>query len=271
FPTPAIRVMEEVGNWMAVNGESIFGTNPCPSVRLPFDGRCTMKPGKLYINIFEWPVGEQIIIPGIKNKIKKIYYLNDREQHPLDYEFPDNAHLLITLDNENVSRDLINPYSTVILIEYSGDLETVPSPPVTDRAYSTVFDPKDARINGTTLNYTFNHVWGKGRGYNIYDWYKTDETVEWELSALREGEFDIELCYGAAESCSGNEFVVKLGDKILHSRVQSTGDWYDFRKHIIGSINIKANSKNVLIVKPVKTVGCSLMNLQSVRLLPVIR
>lgn len=271
FPTPAIRVLEEVGKWMATNGESIYGTTSCPSVRLPFDGRCTMKPGKLYINIFEWPVGEQIIIPGIKNKIKKIYYLNDSEQHPLDYEFPDNAHLLINLNNDNVSRDLINPYSTVILIEYSGDLETASAPVIINDTYSTILDPKYARINGTTLNYTFNPVWGKGRGYNIYDWYKTNETMEWKFTALRQGEFDIELCYGAASGCIGNEFVVMLGDQELRSIVQPTGDWYDFRNQTIGSVTLRADSDNTLIIKPVKTSGCSLMNLKSVRLLPVIK
>jgi len=271
IPLPAVRVLEEVGNWMVINGESIYGTSACPSVRLPFEGRCTMKPGKLYVNIFNWPLGEQIIIPGIKSKIKKIYFLGDREKHPLEYEFLQDAHLLIKLKNDRVPRQLINPSSTVILIEYSGDLETIPAPTVIDYAYSTILDPKDARINGTTLNYSYNPRWGKGRGYNIYDWYKTDETVEWKFSALREGEFDIELNYGAAESCSGNEFVVRLGDQELRSNVQSTGDWYDFRSHIVGSISVNANSENVIIVKPLKTTGCSLMNLQSIRLLPVVK
>ncbi len=104
--------------------------------------------------------------------------------------------MLICLYNSRMKRfpdSLINPYGTVILIEYSGDLETVSVPLIIDKAYSTVLDTKDARINGSTLNYSFNPVWGKGRGYNIYDWYKTDETVEWKLSALREGEFDVEL------------------------------------------------------------------------------
>jgi alpha-L-fucosidase len=271
IPEPDVRVLEEVGNWMKLNSESIHGTSACPTVKLPFEGRCTMKPGKLYINIFKWPVKEQIIIPGIKSKIKKVYFLCDREQHPLDCEFMNDAHLLINLQNEKVSRQFINPYSTVIVIEYSGELTTVPSPAIIDDAYSTILDPRDARINGTTLNYSYNTKWGKGRGYNLYDWYKNDESVEWKFSSIREGEFDVELRYGAAEGCSGNEFMVRVGEQELRSAVQSTGDWYDFQNHIIGSIRVNANSENVLIVQPLKTVGCSLMNLQSVRLLPVIR
>lgn len=271
IPQPAVSVLEQVGDWMSVNGESIYGTIACPSVKLPFEGRCTMKPGKLYINIFKWPVREQIIIPGIKSKIKKIYFLNDKEQHPLDYEFLKNNNLLIILQSEKFSRPTVNPYSTVVVIEYSGELVTEPAPVVIDDAYSTVLDPKDARIIGTTLNYSFNPQWGKGRGYHINKWYNPDETVEWEFSVLRDGEFDVELNYGAVDSCAGNGFIVKLGEQELKSMVRPTGDWYDFKNHIVGSIRVKANSENSLLVRPVRNTGISLMNLHSVRLLPNVR
>jgi alpha-L-fucosidase len=271
IPQPDIRVLEEVGNWMAVNGESIHGANACPSIILPFEGRCTSKPGKLFINIFNWPPREQIIIPGFKSKIKKIYYLSDTEQHPLNYGLINDSHLLVQLRNEKVSSQFISPYSTVLVIEYSGDLITIPCPAIVDDAFTTILDPKDARINGTTLNYSFNPVWEKGRGYNTYDWYKKDETVEWKFTALRDGEFDVELCYGATDGCSGNEYLVRMGEQELRSVVQPTGGWYDFRNQIAGNIRVKANVENVLVVKPVKTNGCSLMNLQSIRLLPVIR
>jgi len=201
----------------------------------------------------------------------KIYFLSDREQHPLNYEFINDVHLLVQLRNEKVSRQLISPYSTVLVIEYSGDLGTIPSPAIVDDAFPTILDPKDARINGTTLKYAYNPRWEKGRGYNIYDWYKNDETVEWRFSALRDGEFDVELRYGAPDGCSGNEYMIRMGEQELRSTVQSTGDWYEYRNQIAGSIRIKANTENVLVVQPVKTAGCSLMNLQSIRLLPIVR
>ncbi len=271
IPQPDVRVLEEVGNWLKLNGECIHGTNACPSVKLPFDGRCTMTPGKLYMNIFKWPIKEQIIIPGIKSKIKKIYFLSDPEQHPLDYEFLNDVNLLIKLQNEKVSRQLINQYSTVIVIEYIGDLAIVPAPIIVDAAYTTILNPKDALIKGTTLNYSFNSTWGRGRGYNIYDWYKTDESLEWKFYTLRDGEFDVELSYGAADGCAGNEFKIKLGDQELKSTVHPTGDWFNFQDHLVGSIHLKADTENVLIVQPVKTTGCSLMNLHSVSLLPIVR
>ena len=103
------------------------------------------------------------------------------------------------------------------------------------------------------------------------DWFKTDESVEWKFVTLREGEFDIELSYGAVDGCTGNEFIIKVGEQEIRSEVQPTGDWYDFQKHVIGSIHLEANGEHALVVRPVKTGGCSLMNLHSIRLLPIIR
>ena len=67
-----------MGKWMAVNGESIYGTHGQPvSAKLDW-GRCTQKPGKLYLHVFDWPKGN-LVVPGLKNKVEKAYLLSDQE------------------------------------------------------------------------------------------------------------------------------------------------------------------------------------------------
>ena len=45
--------------WLAVNGEAIYGSGPTPFGARGFpaygDWRCTTKPGKIFIHLFEWP------------------------------------------------------------------------------------------------------------------------------------------------------------------------------------------------------------------------
>ena len=48
--------------------------------RLPFDGRCTMKPGALYLHVFTWPTNGELTLP-ITNAVKRAYLLAD-SKHP---------------------------------------------------------------------------------------------------------------------------------------------------------------------------------------------
>ena len=67
---------------MQVNGESIYGTQASPFKKPLAWGRCTQKPGKLYLHVFNWPQKE-LVVPGLKNKIEKAYLLADPDQKPL--------------------------------------------------------------------------------------------------------------------------------------------------------------------------------------------
>ena len=60
----AIERLEQIGDWMSVNSESIYGTTASPIGSFEW-GRCTLKSGKpdaegqqnhlLYIHVFDWP------------------------------------------------------------------------------------------------------------------------------------------------------------------------------------------------------------------------
>ena len=67
FPEASVRLLGEIGNWMKVNGESIYGTQSA-NIAQPSWGRITRKKGNngseaLYLQVFEWPINRQLIIP----------------------------------------------------------------------------------------------------------------------------------------------------------------------------------------------------------------
>lgn len=90
FPKESVALLKEVGEWMEVNGESIYGT-----VRNTFEqgvpyGRVTRKitsNGRitLYLHVFDWPEDGKLAIPT-DGRIKRAYLLADTQQSDLQTE-----------------------------------------------------------------------------------------------------------------------------------------------------------------------------------------
>jgi len=72
FPEESVRRLEEIGKWMKVNGEAVYGTKASPVETIPW-GECTMKEDMnntiLYLSVFNWPKDGKLAIPGVKNKV----------------------------------------------------------------------------------------------------------------------------------------------------------------------------------------------------------
>jgi alpha-L-fucosidase len=55
--------LAEIGKWMRTNGDAIYGTSASPFRKpLPW-GRCTQKPGRLFLLVFDWPAKAELELP----------------------------------------------------------------------------------------------------------------------------------------------------------------------------------------------------------------
>lgn len=82
-PLESIERLTEIGNWMDINGEAIYGTQASPLAILPW-GECTYKKSKrksiLYLFVFDWPKDGKLSIPDLKNKIVSASLLATNEK-----------------------------------------------------------------------------------------------------------------------------------------------------------------------------------------------
>ena len=79
----ARQCLEKFGAWMSVNGEAIHGTTASPFASLPFDGRCTQKPGVLYLHVFTRPQNGKLLVPA-RNKVKRAWLLGAARHEELN-------------------------------------------------------------------------------------------------------------------------------------------------------------------------------------------
>lgn len=89
FPQPNIQALKEMGQWMKINSESIYGCGPTVFKQYAWQGVCTtrknMKGTLLYLHVFDWPK-EGLVVPGVKNKIETVYLLADPAKKALPYK-----------------------------------------------------------------------------------------------------------------------------------------------------------------------------------------
>ncbi|MBN2029643.1 alpha-L-fucosidase, partial [bacterium] len=126
IPEASIKRLKEMGAWMYINGEAIYGTSASPFKKLAW-GRCTRKAvdGKvlLYLHVFDFPDNGMLTLPGLAGKIYKAYPLANK-----------NKLLNVIPDANNPKVDLSSVFrdsnATVIVIEVEKDFKVYNAPDI---------------------------------------------------------------------------------------------------------------------------------------------
>jgi len=124
FPDEAKIRLKKIGEWMRVNGESIYGTKASPFKKLKW-GRCTQKHignnARLYLHIFLWPGNRKLVLNGIYNKPLKAYLLSDSSR-TLSVEQKGSQIIII------LPAGPVDPINTVVVLDIEG-LPDIDNPP----------------------------------------------------------------------------------------------------------------------------------------------
>ena len=127
FPDPSIKRLADIGRWMKVNGESIYGTTASLFENLDW-GRSTTKSQPestiLYFHVFDWPENGKLQIPGLLSRAEKAVLLPQPENElPLEYE---QGSVIIQLPSQAP-----DPAVSVVAVHFSSPPEVVRSPVIT--------------------------------------------------------------------------------------------------------------------------------------------
>jgi alpha-L-fucosidase len=272
IPKPSVDRLTEVGKWIKVNSQAVYGTGPSP---FPYDlpwGIITTKPGKIYLHVFEWPQKE-LVLYGLKSKVKNAYLLSGKTKLKFTQkDDPAKDHYSISVPVPAAAPD---KNDSVIVLESGGDV-------VVD---TTPLQQPDQSI---TLPAFLSNVHTTGDTGLRFDsrgvaelWLNKDEWVDWEFKVSKPGTFDVvvltsEQKYGRDWE-GGHEVSLDIAGHKLKGMIENNGKEVPaanpYWPHVIskiGSVTIDKAGKYSLSLRPdsiraEKKLGLTLV---SVKLVP---
>jgi len=152
-PQVSVERLREMGAWLNVYGDSIYGTKASVFADKLSFGYSTTKHdannGKVYLHVTNWPTNGQLVLPKLSNTINKVSLLNEpgttlEYRHVKDY-------LVIDVP-EKVNGKAPNAIDEVIVLEVAGDPAMAAPHPVSDFATGKTAAASDVYFNLSTYN-----------------------------------------------------------------------------------------------------------------------
>jgi alpha-L-fucosidase len=249
--------LRRIGEWLRTNGEAIYGTTASPFEHLPFFGRATVKGATLYIHVMGWPRDGRIVLPGLKNTVRKAHLLADRSQAlPVRRAAKD---VVVTLPARAA-----DPDATVVALELDGPPSVEPwtiGPAADGRLDLPVYlaDIQSAMGQRAYLDYFY-------RTTMLANWQNVNDYPEWSFSTAKPGTYEVRASY--ASMWGGQAaYEVEVDGQKLAAKTQSSPSVYFPATFAVGKVTLPAGA-HTLRVKIASIANNHAMNLEKIVLVP---
>ena len=245
LPYEALSRLNDMGDWLKKNGNSIYGSEAFDlRTNLHDWGTLTSKeinPNKHYIflHVFNWPLKSLLKLTGISSKPKKIYSLSDTENKSLNFKHKS------VLTEIYLPKNPFDKYVSVIVLEYN-------KKPIAYKELVAI-----SSEGGYSLNLeNYNYINGDGK-INDAKKYGTipknilvqkKQKLKWKIFISEPGEYSVDSSYSFQYDKDGGNTKFEINDVELKQKFKSTGktvgeplqDWVidNYKSNKLGSFKI---------------------------------
>jgi len=254
IPEASVERLTAIGDWLKVNGDSLYGTTASVFPRLPW-GRCTRKGQKLFLHVFDWPQDGKLEVPGLQNEVTEAKLLATGKKLKAARS---EAGWVVDIPTQAP-----DPIDTVVVVTIRGE-PTVEYSLRQSADGAIELRAMDATVHGENARYESG-----GDRDNIGYWVKPTDWVSWDVLVEKPGSFRVKVTYACDPATPGAEFDVEAGGASVRGKVRATESWTQFvDADLEGALKLD-KGKATIAVRPASMPGYAVMNLKAVRLEPV--
>lgn len=215
IPEASVRILRDVGRWVAAHEEAIHGAGPTPLGPLAW-GECTTRGNTLFLHVFQWPRDGRLLVPGLRTPVASARLSGGGE---LAVE---TGAGVVTVTVPCAQPETLIP---VVVLELAGavqaDREATVLNGCVNRLESGVAILKQCECKAVRWMEKFGD-WKHAEC--IGAWRAGESAATWELQTLESGAFYLDIEYTCPESGDYSEWRLDLGETELNFPLIDTGE-----------------------------------------------
>ena len=251
FPEASINQLQEIGRWMQVAGEGLYGTDSS-EIPQPTWGRVTQKETSLYLHVFKWPADGKLVLEGVTLQAKRASLLGTEEQDLAVRSAEQRVEIILP------GQQPAGPVP-MIRLEVEGGMKVFHKADELGLKEGDMYlTAEDAVIAGQgPLRLEGSEK--KNLGY----WLSNANRVRWAFENVsQDSVYEVELLYALDPEYVGAAFVLTCGEAKLSAKVPVTSGWNDYQLLKVGKIAVPGVGRTSVSLQ--KQEGKALFNLRAV-------
>jgi len=225
-----VERMLEIGNWIKINGEAIWGSENCSLFPVdisddsyPKIGYATKKGNTIYIHIHRFPKGDTILVPYCKGEIKKIEILGikrkvfyEKSKNGLIFKnFPESSNT-----NPIIMKIVFRNEPQIAIRKLNNEKRKIVKVLKKETVYLSPDKAERKSQNGVPLHRINYFPDGKT---SIGHLYSKDAEVIWNLDVEEDDFYKVYAEIGANDLQKDATFLIEIGAEKLFGKTVFTG------------------------------------------------
>ncbi|SMO81627.1 alpha-L-fucosidase [Saccharicrinis carchari] len=247
-PHEIAQRLNEMGQWLLVNGNSIYGAQAFDLDKNMHDwGNITCKKlndGKtlVFLHVNNWPLNKQLPVSGIKTKPSKVYLLADKQKTALDFSFN------TVLTNINLPEKQPDNYISTVVLAYD-------TYPITDAnlVAKSTYGGYSLTPKNLSIPIHDSLIVDAQRYGTIPSYVEINERtgLKWRIYVERPMSFHADVSYNSQSKQNKGTISIHAANDKISEKIRPTGrvvgepnsDWHidSFNSHRIGRIDFPAS------------------------------